>query len=269
MSHEIDLSFLNRPEILEVIFPITYSPLYLLTDIFNPSLSQTATRFIEVEKRVRIGCGFWPVGKNYPTILYFHGNGETAGVHEWIAPYYNRRKINLFVADYRGYGVSEGKPTITNMILDAHPIFQGFKEILNKEGYAGKYFVMGRSLGSIPAIEIAFHYQEEINGLIVESGSANNFRPLWGYLGKTEREIIENSEFLNKVKIRSVYQPTLIIHGENDQIIPVQEGQELYENSAANDKRLLIIPSADHNDVMVVRQEDYFQAIEDLVTGHS
>ena len=269
MSHEIDLSFLNRPEILEVIFPITYSPLYLLTDIFNPSLSQTATRFIEVEKRVRIGCGFWPVGKNYPTILYFHGNGETAGVHEWIAPYYNQRKINLFVADYRGYGVSEGKPTITNMILDAHPIFQGFKEILNKEGYAGKYFVMGRSLGSIPALEIAFHYQEEINGLIVESGSANNFRPLWGYLGKTEREIIENSEFLNKVKIRSVYQPTLIIHGENDQIIPVQEGQELYQNSAAREKRLLIIPGADHNDVMVVRQEDYFQAIEDLVTADS
>jgi len=269
MSHEIDLSFLNRPEILEVIFPITYSPLSLLTDIFNPSLSQTTTRFIEVEKGVRIGCGFWPVGKNYPTILYFHGNGETAGVHEWIAPYYNQRKINLFVADYRGYGVSEGKPTITNMILDAHPIFQGFKEILNKEGYAGKYFVMGRSLGSIPALEIAFHYQEEINGLIVESGSANNFRPLWGYLGKTEREIIENSEFLNKVKIRSVYQPTLIIHGENDQIIPVQEGQELYQNSAAREKRLLIIPGADHNDVMVVRQEDYFQAIEDLVTGHS
>jgi len=267
LSHEIDLSFLDRPEILEVIFPITYSPLHLLTDIFNPSLSEGATRFVEVETGVRIGCGFWPVGKEYPTILYFHGNGETAGVHEWIAPYYNQRKINLFVADYRGYGVSEGKPTITNMIQDAHPLFNGFKETLDKEGYAEKYFVMGRSLGSIPAIEIAFHYQDEIGGLIIESGTANNFRPLWGYLGKSEREIIENSEFLNKVKVRSIHQPTLIIHGENDQIIPVQEGQELYQNSAARDKRLLIIPGADHNDIMVVRQELYFQANEDLVTA--
>jgi len=269
MSHEIDLSFLDRPEILEVIFPIAYSPLYLLTDIFNPSLSETPTRFIEVEKGVRIGCGFWPAGKKYPTILYFHGNGETAGIHEWIAPYYNQRKINLFVADYRGYGRSEGKPTITNMIQDAHPIFQGFKEILKKEGYIEKYLVMGRSLGSIPALEIAFHCQDEISGLIIESGTASNFRPLWGYLGKTEKDAIENSGFLNKVKIRSVYQPTLIIHGENDQIIPVQEGQELYENSPARDKRLLIIPGADHNDVMMARQEEYFKAIEDLVTAHS
>jgi len=269
MSHESDFSFLDRPDILEVIFPIAYSPLSLLTDVFNPSLSETATRFIEVEPGVRIGCGFWPAGKEYPTILYFHGNGETAGIHEWIAPDYNLRKINLFVTDYRGYGTSGGKPTVTNMIQDAHPLFQGFKEILNNEGYINRYFVMGRSLGSIPALEIAFHHQEEISGLIVESGTAHNFRILWNHLGKTERDIIENSDFQNKVKIRSVYQPTLIIHGENDQIIPVQEGKELYENSPARDKRLLIIPGADHNDVMVVRQDDYFQAIQDLITAYS
>lgn len=268
MSQEIDLSFLNRSEILEVVFPLAYSPFYLASDIFAPSLPETVFRFIEVENGVRIGCGFWPVGKEYPTLLYFHGNGETAGIHEWIAPYYNQRKINLFVSDYRGYGVSGGKPTVTNIIQDTHLIFQGFKEILNKEGYVGKYFVMGRSLGSIPALEVAFHYQDEICGLIIESGTANNFRPLWGYLGKTEKDIIESSGFLNKVKIRSVYQPTLLIHGEKDQIIPVQEGQELYENSAASEKSIFIVPGADHNDVMVVRQEQYFQAIEDFVTAH-
>jgi len=241
----------------------------MLTGVFNPSLSETATRFIEVDDGVRIGCGFWPAGKEYPTILYFHGNGETAGIHDWIAPYYNQRKINLFVADFRGYGSSGGKPTITNMFQDTHIILRGFKGVLKNEGYAEKYFVMGRSLGSLPALELAFHHQDEFGGLIIESGTSSSFRPLWGYLGKTERDIIENSDFQNKVKIRSVNRPTLIIHGENDQIIPVQEGKELYENSAARDKRLLIVPGADHNDVMVVRQAEYFQAIEDLVTAYS
>ncbi|MFC1969414.1 alpha/beta hydrolase [Chloroflexota bacterium] len=269
MSHEADFSFLDRQDLLEIIFPIAYSPLYMLTGVFNPSLSKTATRFIEVEDGVRIGCGFWPTGKECPTILYFHGNGETAGIHDWIAPYYNQRKINLFVTDFRGYGSSGGKPTITNMFQDTHIILQGFKGVLKNEGYAEKYFVMGRSLGSLPALEVAFHHQDEFGGLIIESGTSSSFRPLWGYLGKTERDIIENSDFQNKVKIRSVNRPTLIIHGENDQIIPVQEGKELYENSAARDKRLLIIPGADHNDVMVVRQAEYFQAIEDLVTAYS
>ena len=269
MSHDIDLSFLNRPEILEVIFPLVYSPLYSVTNLVSPALPDTTTRYIEVENGVRIDCGFWPVGREYPTFLYFHGNGETTGIHQWLALYYNQRKINLFVADYRGYGVSEGKPTVTNLIQDAHPIFKGFQEILQKEGYVRKLFVMGRSLGSIPALELAYHYQGEICGLIIESGTSSNFRPLWSYLGKAEKDILENSGFLNLVKIRSVYRPTLIIHGENDQIIPVQEGQELYDNSPAEDKRIFIVPGADHNDVMVVRQEQYFQAIADFVTAHS
>ena len=269
MSRETDLSFLERQEILEVIFPVAYSPLYSVTSLFAPSPSDIATRFIEVEKGVRIGCGFWPVGKERPSLLYFHGNGETAGTYEWIAPYYNQRKINLFVPDYRGYGLSDGKPTITSMIQDAHLIFKGFKQILQKEGYVGKYFVMGRSLGSIPALELAFHYQDEICGLIIESGTANNFRRLWSYLEGAKRNIIENSGFINKVKIRSIYKPTLIIHGEDDQIIPLQEGQELYESSGASDKNIFIVPGADHNDVMIVKQEQYFKAIEDFVTTYS
>ncbi|MBI3040497.1 MAG: hypothetical protein HYY80_02400 [Chloroflexi bacterium] len=41
------------------------------------------------------------------------------------------------MADYRGYGDSDGKPTIANMIGDAHTIFQGFKEIIEQEGFNG------------------------------------------------------------------------------------------------------------------------------------
>jgi len=269
MSHEIALSFLDRQEILEIIFPIVYSPLYSLTGLFATPPPSTAIHFIEVEREIRVGSGFWPVGKECPSLLYFHGNGETVATYEWIAPYYNQRETNLFVPDYRGYGVSEGKPTITNMVQDAHLIWKGFKEMLQKDGYVRKYFLMGRSLGSIPALELAFHYQDEICGLIIESGTANNFHRLWSYLEGAERDIIENSGFINKVKIRSVHKPTLIIHGENDQIIPLQEGQELYENSGASDKNIFIVPGADHNDVMVVRQGQYFKAIEDFVTTYS
>ena len=206
-------------------------------------------------------------GKEDPSILYFHGNGETVADHDWIAPSYNQKGINLFVADYRGYGSSDGKPTISNMLSDAHTIFKGFKEIIEKEGFKRNLFLMGRSLGSLPAIELAFSYPGEISGLIVESGAANNFRGLWNYLGITEKEAIlsEQSLFLNKVKMRQIDKPTLIIHGEYDQIIPVREGEELYQSSGAQDKRILIIPGAGHNDVVVVNQDLYFGTIEDFI----
>ena len=266
----MDLSFLDQPEVLEVIFPVVYSPFYLTDYLQSPS-SDVPSYSIEVEQGIRISCGFWVSGKEDPSILYFHGNGETVASHDWVAPFYNQRGINLFVADYRGYGSSNGKPTISNMIGDAHTIFKGFKEIIRKEGFKRSLFLMGRSLGSMPAIELAFNYQDEIRGLLIESGAANNFRRLWDYLGITEKGAIlsEESLFLNKVKIRQVHKPTLIIHGENDQIISVKEGEELYQGSGAQDKRILIIPGADHNDVMMVEQSLYFDTIEEFVKTYS
>ncbi len=261
---------MDRPEILEVVFPVVYSPFYP-HDYLTFSSSRVPSYFIEVEEGIRINCGFWVSDKEDPSILYFHGNGETVGTYDWIAPFYNQRHINLFVADYRGYGSSNGKPTISNMISDGHAIFKGFRAVIDKEGFKNSLFLMGRSLGSMPAIELAFSYQDEIRGLIVESGTANNFRRLWDYAGTAKGKAVlsEECRFLNKVKVRQVHKPTLIIHGEYDQIVPVEEGKELYRNSGAQDKRILIIPGADHNDIMIVKQNLYFDTIEEFVKAYS
>ena len=85
----------------------------------------------------------------------------------------------------------------------------------------------------------------------------------------TNAGLNEESLFLNKVKIRQVHHPTLIIHGEYDQLISVKEGEELYQSSGAQDKRILIIPRADHNDIMVVEQSLYFDTIEEFAKAHS
>ena len=266
----MDLSPLDQPEILEIIFPVVYSPFYPPNYLRSTS-PDVPNYSIEVEEGIKINCGFWVSSKECPSILYFHGNGETVADYNWIAPVYHQIGINLFVADYRGYGSSNGKPTISNMLTDAHTIFNGFKEIIEKEGFTESLFLMGRSLGSIPALELAFHYQDETRGLIIESGTANNFRGLWTYLGITDKEAIfsEESRFLNKVKIRQVHKPTLVIHGKSDQIIPVKEGEELYRSSGAPDKRILVIPGAGHNDITIVNQSLYFDTIEQFVKAHS
>ena len=112
---------------------------------------------------------------------------------------------------------------------------------------------MGRSLGRVPAIEVALRYQDEIRGLIVESGAASNFRRLWEYAGISSRAAAasEESSFLNKVKVRQIHKPTLIIHGEYDEIISVEEGKELYQSSGSQEKRILIVTGAGHNDIMM------------------
>ena len=89
-------------------------------------------------------------------------------------------------------------------------------------------------------------------------------------MGDSERKALlsEDTPFLNKLEIRQIGKPTLVIHEELDQILPVTEGQELYQNSGSVDKKFLIITGADHNDVMIRDQYLYFNTIEEFVKSH-
>jgi alpha-beta hydrolase superfamily lysophospholipase len=257
MSHQADYAALDRPELLQFIF-------YPRKDFTVPPPNST-DHLIPVEKNVSISCRFYVHHQDSPSILYFHGNGEVVSDHDYIAPLYNRLGINLFVADYRGYGSSGGTPTFTSMVADAHPIFKGFWRILQEGGYGSKVFLMGRSLGSVSAIELASHYGEKIKGLILESGFASTVR-LMTRLGFPKEFLgIKDFGFPNLTKIRTVTLPTLIIHGEFDSLIPLTEARDLFENVATKEKRLVIIPGADHNDLMMVGMEPYFEAIREFI----
>jgi alpha-beta hydrolase superfamily lysophospholipase len=259
-----ELEALDRPEILQFIF-------YPRRDFLETSAADNViTGSIPVEEDVSISYGFYVGEKNNPNILFFHGNGEIAIDYLPIGAIYNQIGLNLFVADYRGYGSSGGKPTLSNMIKDAHPVFEGFKRVLKDEGYSGNLFIMGRSLGSASAIELASHYQSQLKGLVIESGFTNVFN-LFKYLGfplESLGVIVPGTPSSLKL-IRKISLPTLIMHGEYDQIVPVEEGKALYETIAAKDKRLTIIPGVDHNTIMSGGMQQYFKALHDFITAHS
>ncbi len=138
---------------------------------------------------------------------------------------------------------------------------------LIRQGHAGPLIVMGRSLGSAPALELACHHPETIAGLILESGFAHT-GPLLRRLGVdlAALKFEEHQDFRQLDKIRTVARPTLIIHAEYDHIIPFGDGQALYDASPAQDKRLLRIPGADHNTIFAVGWRPYLAAVETFVS---
>ncbi len=260
-KYESDLSIFDQPQVLQVMF-------YPRRDFGGtPSAPNASVHFIEVEEGISIGCTFYWLDTDSANILYFHGNGEIASDYDPIAPLYNRRKINFFVADYRGYGISGGHPTATGMIRDAHNVFEGFKDILKERRAKGPLFLMGRSLGSASAIELAFHYQAEAKGLIVESGFADALG-LLSRFGVSIKGAREDVGSFNLEKIQTISIPTLIIHSQYDHIIPLEEGIQLHNSSGAKEKELVIIPNANHNDLMVVGMDQYFEAIEKFVLAN-
>ncbi len=264
MSHENDYSALDRPEILSILF-------YPRKDVKRASSAPNVSdQIIPVGEGAEIGCRLYEAGKDAPNLLYFHGNGETVGDHDDLAPLYNRIGINLMVADYRGYGMSTGSPTITAMFNDAHTIFQSVTHFFKYKGYSGELYLMGRSLGSASVAELAYHHQDRIKGLIIESGFADATRlmaMISAFVGEIDTE--QFAGFSNLSKITSIRIPTLIIHGDEDSLVPVENGKTLYQQSGAEDKRLLIIPHADHNDILYRGMDDYFGAIKELINPDS
>jgi hypothetical protein len=144
-------------------------------------------------------------------------------------------------------------------------IFDYVKKWLDKNDYPGPLVLMGRSLGSASVLELAMHYAAGIDGLIVESGFAYA-GPLLALLGVATAAIgfEEAKGFRNIDKIHAFQKPTLIIHAEGDHIIPVSDGEALFEACSATDKTLLKIPGANHNDIFVHGLKDYMAAVAKL-----
>ena len=200
-----------------------------------------------------------------PERLFFHGNGEIVADYNDLAPMYNEMGINFLAADYRGYGRSNGKPTITAMMRDCHIIFDYVKTWLIQHNYPGPFILMGRSVGSASVLELAAHYENQVDGLIVESGFAYA-SPLLRLLGIDLQAIgfTEEKGFRNIDKISRFEKPTLIIHAEFDHIISFSEGQALYDACSSNDKILLKIPAANHNDIFMRGMPAYMAAIKKI-----
>lgn len=215
---------------------------------------------------VSLGARLYPAGPDSPAILYFHGNGEIAADYDDVAALYLRQGITLLVTDYRGYGTSGGTPASTHLLADAVVLFDSLPRTLEDHGLTpSRLYAMGRSLGSAAAIEVARHAGDRLAGLIVESGFADTFALLRRMGLSLQGTGEERDGFGNAAKLSRVRAPTLIIHGQEDRLIPAADGQELYRRCGAADKRLLLIPGAGHNDLLFVRMRAYFDAIRAFV----
>ena len=215
---------------------------------------------VDVDVDVSLSCRFFPVSEAAPNILFFYGNGETASDYTDIAPLYNQIGINFFVADYRGYGRSGGWPSFTTMLADSARVLDYVEGSLKSEGYTGRVFVMGRSMGRHSAFELAANHGDRLGGVIIESGRPALANFAYG-LPPEDAKALEAAYF---AKVSSISIPSLVIHGEQDTLAPVAQAVQMHECFRSSDKRLLIIPGAGHNDLLYRGLNEYMAAIKEF-----
>ena len=255
-SSEFDYSGLDRPEVLQALF----HPRIETVTTVTPSIIDFE---IAVEESISVGGRFHMAGQDDPNILFFHGNDEIASDYDTIGPMFVEVGLSFLAVDYRGYGKSGGNPTVTSMMQDAHVIYKEVKRRLKAENRTGIVIVMGRSLGSASALELAASYPDDIAGLIIDSGFSTT-HPFLAALGVDVQGLglTITDDFGNVRKISKFEKPTLILHAQNDQLIPVEVAGILHAESPARKKEFQIVPGADHNTIFERTGKIYFQELK-------
>ncbi|MBF0436861.1 MAG: alpha/beta hydrolase [Magnetococcales bacterium] len=254
-------SLIDHPQVCHILFHPRGEEGYA------PSSDAIELRFT-VERNVSLGGRLYPASAAPgPLLLYWHGNGEIAADYDDISQLYTRMGIHFLVVDFRGYGISNGEPSGTALLHDAVAVVEQLPAAVTPHlPGVTNLFVMGRSMGSAAAIEIAYRRPEKIQGFILESAFAHTIALIERLSGLSLQGTSESMGFKSLEKMRSIQTPVLLIHGQSDDLIPVSDSQDLFDTSPSSTKRLVKIPHAGHNDLMLQGMDVYFRAIDQFVS---
>ena len=184
-----------------------------------------------------------PENDSRPVLVFFHGNAGHIGYRaEKVRPYLDRGWGVLLVA-WRGYSGNPGKPTEAGLYADGRAALA----FLRDQGIApGRQVAYGESLGAGVVVELA--RQTRFATVVLEaafSSVADIAQQKYPYV--PVRPMILD-RFDSIAKIADVVSPVLVIHGENDGIVPIEHGRRLH--AAANEpKSAHFIAGAGHNDL--------------------
>lgn len=205
---------------------------------------------LPVNATEKIAAIYLPNSQAAYTLLYIHGNAEDLGD---IRPKLEQLRswgFSVFAYDYRGYGISDGKPSESNAYQDADTAYAYLTQQLKIS--PNQIILYGRSVGGGSATDLASRHP--VAGLVLESTFTSTFRVVVPF------PLLPFDKFSNLDKIRRIRCPVLVMHGQLDRIVPFSHGQALYE-AAPEPKMSLWLTEAGHNDFTWVAGDRHRQTL--------
>ena len=207
--------------------------------------------------------GWFLPARNQPRrgLIYFlHGNAENISTHYVAISWLNRYGWDLFLIDYRGFGLSEGAPHIPGVNQDARAGLDWAVARARQDQLP--LVVFGQSLGGATAATVVAHSQPgEVQALVLDS-AFSGYRliareklgelwltsPLRYPLAWTVRDDFSPDRYLHQ----RPPMPLLILHGCADLTVPCSHGERLYR-TATPPVWLWLDPQRRHGEMLYTR----------------
>jgi pimeloyl-ACP methyl ester carboxylesterase len=196
-----------------------------------------------------------------PTVIHFHGNGEV--VADYVPTFANLMVglgVNVIFAEYRGYGASSGRPSLSAVLDDAEAVLRAARQPPDR------VIAYGRSMGSYAAIELASRHP--LAGLVIESGIADPLERVLLRVTPDELEVAapalaaEVEQLLDhQRKLERHRAPILVLHAVRDEIVDASHAVRLASWAASEDRELVLLPRGGHNDVLGQNHAAYLKSL--------
>jgi len=190
------------------------------------------------------------------TVIVFNGNGANRAYRAPLARALQQHDVAVLLFDYRGYGGNPGAPTEAGLAADARAVRAYALGRSDVDPTRLLYF--GESLGSAVAVNLAADLPPA--ALILRSPFASLVE-----LGRLHYPFLPvrwllRDRFAAIDRIRDLRSPLLVIAGEDDGIVPLEQSRRLFA-AAGSRKTMVIVPRADHNDFELLAGDQMMDAV--------
>ncbi len=211
------------------------------------------------EDQVRLH-GWWAPAQSEKTLLWCHGNSGNITHRLDLLQFFTTLNVQVLLFDYRGYGKSEGDPHENGLYRDAKAAYRFLVD--EQEVSPDQLLIFGRSLGG--AIATHLGAGSEHAGVILESTFTNipdisNASMPIPFLYLFLRARLDALS-----RIDQINQPTLHLHGRQDEVVPVSLGRRLFEQ-AVDPKTWIEFPDAEHDDIRESDPDTYRNVLKTMI----
>lgn len=198
--------------------------------------------WFEAEDGTQLHAWYFAHPNPKQVILYAHGNGGHLAHRASLMQYLiERLDVSIMIFDYRGYGRSEGIPTVVGVLQDARAARSKLSTIADLP--ESDIILMGRSLGGAVVADLTRSVAPR--ALILES-TFSSFKDIAAVAAPSLAWLVPK-EKLNSLSALAAYSgPLLQSHGNRDQTIPFALGKKLFD-AAAGPKKFMVIDGGGHN----------------------
>ncbi|MCG6937838.1 MAG: alpha/beta hydrolase [Gammaproteobacteria bacterium] len=214
------------------------------------------------EDNIRLHGWFIPHKNAIATLIFFHGNAGNISHRLDSIAIFHRLELNVLIIDYRGYGQSEGKVTEKGTYRDAEAAWH---YLTRNRGISNERIVIfGRSLGASVASWLASKHTPA--ALIVESGFTSipsMGQRLYPFLPV---RWLSHFKYDTRSYVSNISCPVLVAHSRDDEIIPYDEGREIF--AAAAEPKQFLEMSGGHNDGYIVSGEAYINGLKTFINQY-